>query len=90
MELELDFMGSYCSTGAFVINGKQADSEDFGSSHDADPGSDEDYGCGDRQFCGKGSTPEVLSKYGISQSEYNLVVGQLEVGLSFGSCGWCV
>jgi len=27
---------------------------------------------------------------GITGPEYELVAGQLEVGLSFGSCGWCV
>jgi len=36
------------------------------------------------------ATPEVLAKYGITGPDYELVAGQLEVGLSFGSCGWCV
>lgn len=90
MKLELDFMSSLCCTGTFFINGVRADSMDFGDSSDDAPDTAEEYGCGDRRFHPRGSTPEVLHKYKISVPEYNIVAGQLAAGLSFGSCGWCV
>lgn len=36
------------------------------------------------------ATPKALARYGITEPEYELVAGQLEVGLSFGNCGWCI
>lgn len=88
MQLELEIYDSLCSTSTFKINGIEADSSDFGDQGDNDRG--KDYGCGNMQFEAKEATPEILAKYGITISEYNLVAGQLETGLSFGSCGWCV
>lgn len=88
MKLELEIYGSLCSTSTFRINGIDAESSDFGDQGDNSRG--EDYGCGNMQFEPKDATPEVLAKYGITVPEYNLVAGQLESGLSFGSCGWCV
>lgn len=90
MRLELSFCSSFCATSTFIINGIDADESDFGSQ--GDEGSDyaEEYGCGNMVFSRKDSTPEVLKKYGITGPEYELIAGQLEAGLSFGTCGWCV
>jgi len=91
MKLELDFYGALCSTNTFTINGISAEPSDFGEQHDRDPSAAaEDYACGDMQFTRIDAITEVLEKYGITGPEYELVAGQLEVGLSFGSCGWCV
>ena len=90
MKLELTFGSAFCYTPTFRINGIRADSADFGYQGDADPSAVEDYGCGDMTFSRKPATPEVLAKYGITTPEYELIAGQLEVGLSFGACGWCV
>lgn len=90
MKLELDFYDSLCATATFKINGVQASTNDFGQQFDHDPENAEDYGCGDMQFNSAPPTPEVLTKYGITEAEYAVVARQLEAGLSFGSCGWCV
>ena len=64
--------------------------EDFGEQYDRDPGGAEPYGCGDMRFTRIPPTVEVLNKYEITIDEYHLVAQQLEHGLSFGSCGWCI
>jgi hypothetical protein len=89
MKLELEFGSSLCYTPTFKINGIDADSNDFGEQYDRSPESAEEYACGDMQFTRVPANPEVLTKYGITAPEYELIAGQLEVGLSFGSCGWC-
>jgi len=89
MELTLKIYGCLCSTEVFIINGVDADYDDFGEKYDR--GSDaEDYACADMQFTGRDSTSEILAKYSINQSEYDEVVSELSEKLSFGSCGWCV
>lgn len=90
MKLELAFGRSYCCTFGFTSNDVPADEEDFGEQFDRSPETAEDYACGDMQFTRIPHRPEILTKYNISGPEYELVAGQLEVGLSFGSCGWCV
>ena len=90
MKLEIEFGSALCWTPTFRINGVDANSRDFGEQYDRDPESAEDYACGDMQFTRVPSNPEVLAKYGITVPEYELIAGQLEAGLSFGSCGWCV
>lgn len=90
MKLELTFGHSLCYTPTFVINDVAADSRDFGTQGDIAPDDAEDYACGDMRFERIPATPEALAKYGISGPEYELIAGQLEVGLSFGACGWCV
>lgn len=90
MELKLEFGSHYCYTPVFEINGIRADSNDFGDQGDMSPETAEEYGCGDMRFTPKEYTQEVLDKYQITIPEYNLVAGQLAVGLSFGACGWCV
>ena len=88
MKLELEIFSSLCSAAKFTINGVVAETNDFGDQ--GDQGYDaEDYCCADMRFESKEPTQEVLDKYGISKAEYIIVAGQLEEGLSFGSCGWC-
>lgn len=88
MKLELEIYSALCATSKFTINGVRAETSDFGFQEDIDD-DPPNYCCGNMQFEGKEATKEVLDKYGISVPEYNLIVGQLEIGLSFGSCGWC-
>ena len=89
IDLKLKIYECLCSTEVFIINGVDADYDDFGEKYDR--GSDaEDYTCDDMQFTGKDSTPKILEKYSITQSEYDEVVSELSEKLSFGSCGWCV
>ena len=90
MKLELEFGESLCFTPVFKINGIDACPQDFGHQFDEDGGSAEDYGCGNMVFESRPATPEVLEHFGITEAEYLIVAGQLEVGLSFGRCGWCV
>jgi hypothetical protein len=87
--IHLEIFGALCSTRVFTINGIAAAYDDFGEKYDRSPDTAEEYGCGNMQFTGIPSTPEVLAKYGIDQETYDSVVEQLD-GLSFGSCGWCV
>ena len=87
MKLELDFANYFCTTKRFSINDVKASYHDFGKKFDQPSASD--GGCDEMQFTGISATPEVLEKYKITISEYNFIVGQLEVGLSFGSCGYC-
>lgn len=90
MKLQLEFYSSWCSTAVFRINDIVADSYDFGNQDDIDRDSAEPYGCGNMKFEGKEPTIEVLEKYNINVTEYNFIKGQLEEGLSFGRCGWCI
>lgn len=89
MKLELEFGTAFCYTPTFKINDIDADSGDFGEKFDRDPENAEDYSCGNMEFTRLPAKPEVLAKYGITVPEYELIAGQLEIGLSFGSCGWC-
>lgn len=89
MRLELEIFDALCETATFRINGKEADSSDFGSHYDHSPEIAEDYCCGDMRFESKLADPKVLEEYGITNDEYNEVCEQLESGLSFGYCGWC-
>jgi len=89
MKLELEFGEFFCYTPKFVVNGMNADSYDFGEQYDIDPDEAEPYGCGYMKFTRIYPTKKVLDKYGITESEYSIIAGQLEEGLSFGSCGLC-
>lgn len=89
MKLELEFGVYLCYTPVFRINGVDADSQDFGYQGDDQPEEAAPYCCGDMRFVRREATPDVLIKYGITGPEYELIAGQLESGLSFGSCGRC-
>lgn len=90
MELKLEFGEAYCYTPAFEINGILANPDDFGDQRDESPDTAEEFGCGDMQFKAKEYTQKVSDKYKITIPEYNFVASQLEVGLSFGACGYCI
>lgn len=85
----LKVFGHFCSLEEFSIKGKESDEDDFGVGYDADESSAPDGCCGNRVFKRKPATDGVLSKYGITTSEYNQIADVLEEELSFGSCSWC-
>lgn len=90
MKLELEFGNALCYTPTFIVNGIDADEDDFGEKYDRDTEKAEDYGCGDMQFTGIEVTPETLNKYNITKEDYSEIVNKLEEGLSFGCCGGCI
>lgn len=90
MDLELEIGTSLCYASTFIINGINADTNDFGEQYDASPDEAEPYGCGNMTFYPRRAAPEILNKYNITLEEYNEICGKLEDGLSFGSCGWCI
>lgn len=79
-----------CELETFTINGKNANSTDFGDTYDHDEENAEHYGCGDMRFEPQSPTKEVLDKYNITEEEYNKICDELEDKLCVGSCGWCV
>lgn len=79
-----------CELETFTINGKTADSSDFGDTYDHDIARAEPYGCGNMRFEPQSPTKEVLDKYNITEEEYNKICDELEDKLRVGSCGWCV
>tara|TARA_R110000796_G_C14195151_1_gene391051 strand:- start:52 stop:324 length:273 start_codon:yes stop_codon:yes gene_type:complete len=90
MKLELEFGTTLCYTPTFIVNGIDADEDDFGEKYDRNPDEAEPYGCGNMTFTRIEATTKVLEKYNITQDEYSKIAEKLEDGLSFGSCGWCV
>ena len=90
MKLKCESMCSLCALNVFVINGVEADYEDFGTKFDHNPDVAEAYGCGDMRFECNDSTPEILEKYSITKAEYQEVCIVLGKELNFGECGWCV
>ena len=90
MDLKIEFYGSLCATSEFIINGIRADSNDFGSQGDEDSENAQDYGCGDMTFTPLSPSNEIMSKYNITELEFNDIAEKLKEGLSFGQCGWCV
>ena len=89
MELKLNVSGCFCAADEFIINGIDADSDDFGEQGDESSYTAEEYCCGDMKFTRNDSTPEVLAKYKINQEEYDAICDKLTEGLSFGACGLC-
>ena len=79
-----------CELSIFTINGKDANSMDFGDTYDHDRERTEPYGCGNMYFESKESTKEVLDKYNITEADYYNICNTLEDKLSVGCCGWCV
>ncbi len=91
MELVIKpFRSLPCELGVFTINGKAANSRDFGDMEDHDIESAEPYGCGDMYFEPKLPTSDVLKHYNITVDEYNTICTELEKKLYVGKCGWCV
>jgi len=90
MAHEIKIFDALCSTEVFTINGKRADSNDFGDQGDNDSANAEDYACGDMRFETQPPTADVLEKYEIDELEYWTIANKLAEGLSFGCCHWCV
>lgn len=84
------FSGLPCELEIFTINGKKANSMDFGDTYDHDTENAEPYSCGDTYFDSKPPTKEVLDKYNITKEEYYNICNKLEDKLHVGCCGWCV
>lgn len=89
MKMECSVYNALCEMEIFVINGKNANSDDFGEKFDHNEAKAEDYCCGDMRFDRKKSNKAVLKKYKITEKEYSKVCDMLEDKLSFGCCGWC-
>ena len=80
---------STCELETFTINGKAADSSDFGDTFDHNKRIKKHYGCCDMRFEPQSPTKEVLAKYNITEEEYNKICDELEDKLCVGRCGWC-
>jgi len=90
VNLTLKIISFRCVTETFRINGIDADDTDFGDKFDRCPQLAEPYGCGFMAFTRASSTTEVLERYSITDEEYGVICAQLEMGLTFGRCSWCV
>lgn len=82
--------GSLCELQTFIIDGQNADKEDFVNQYDHDMCNAEEYGCGNMQADVIPATQSILDKYGITLDEYNEIAYELSKVLSFGRCGWCI
>ena len=90
MKLDYKVYDALCSMEKFIINGNDAESDDFGEKYDRNPDEAEEYACANMRFTRIPSTDKVLRKYNISEKEYSEVCDILENELSFGNCGCCV
>ena len=90
MKVEMKAYGTLCSLEVFKINDIKAKQNDFVDKYDHCPESAESYGCGDMRADVIPSTKEVLTKYGISEKEYQEIAEKVSEEISFGRCGWCV
>lgn len=91
MELIIEpFNALPCNLQVFIINGKEANQNDFGEAYDHDEENAESYGCGNTYFEPKSPTKEVLDKYNITEEEYYNICNELEDKLHVGGCGWCI
>lgn len=90
MTLKLKVYGCLCELEKFEINGIRAEWKEFGDKFDADSENAEPYGCGNMIFVPKPPSTEILKKYDITAEEYDNICNELQEGLSFGCCGWCV
>lgn len=90
MELIIEpFYALPCELKIFTINGKDADSRDFGDTLDHITEEREPYCCSNKYFEQKPSTREVLDKYNITEEEYHNICNELENKLYVGACSWC-
>ena len=94
MELVIEpFDALPCVLKIFTINGKDADSYDFGSTVDHKEDYDDEiivYGCCNMYFEPNPLAREVLHKYNITEEEYYKICNELEDKLYVGHCEWCV
>lgn len=91
MELVIKpFRSLPCELEEFTINGKAANSRDFGDIFDHNEAERKPYGCGDMRFEPKLPISEVLQRYNITVDEYNTICKELGYKLHVGKCNWCV
>ena len=81
----------YCTRlRVFRINDIEADIEDFGKCYDDDRYSAPDYGCSNMRFHRYDEpSSEVLNKYNISCTEWDIICDQLDNKLYMGRCAYC-
>ena len=90
MKFEAKVFECLCSTDKFVINGKDADSDDFVHQENVGDTLECGYGCTDMKAVPIMPTQKVMDKYNITLDEYTVIANDLETKLSLGECGWCV
>ena len=91
MELIVEpYVSLPCELETFTINGKKANSIDFGNTIAYEEGEEDTYGCSNMHFEPEPPTKEVLAKYNITEEEYNKICDELEDKLCVGHCEWCV
>lgn len=78
-----------CELEKFTINGKAANSRDFGDIFDHNK-KRKSYGCNDMRFESKLPTSEVLQRYNITANEYITICMELRNKLYVGKCVWCI
>lgn len=82
---------SPCRTERFVINGIDANVDDFGEMDDTDRRNAEPYGCGCMEFIpDETCMKDAVKKYNITEAEFFEVQHKLMEKLHVGSCGWCI
>ena len=79
-----------CELETFTINGKSANSFDFGETFDHINEEKEVYGCCNMYFEPNPPAREILHKYNITEEEYYKICSELEDKLYIGHCEWCV
>lgn len=89
MKLELESYGSVCLLSRFTINGLPAYETEFVAKYDHDTTNAVAYCCGDMRCDILPIKPQVLSRYGITEIEYEEIAQKISKLLSFGCCGWC-
>ena len=88
MKIEIKQYGSLpCELEVFIINGIEADEDDFGELIRV---ALEEYSCNVSGFKPKEHTQSVLEKYNITEDEYKSVCLKLNDTFSFGGCSLCV
>lgn len=89
IEIEVGYYGLPCAVRKFVIDGIEADEDDFGESVSEGDGCG---GCINRHFEGNINPfhiKEMCNKYNLTHEEYLKIVERLEYELDIGDCGWC-
>lgn len=76
-----------CALEVFKINGKDANTDDFGEM-ETTGGSCMDSACG-CDFVPKMPKQEILDKYNINLDEYSDICEELRDTLFIRGCGWC-
>jgi len=89
-DYKIEVFSSLCSLETFIINGIQADEDDFVNKYDHSPETAEAHACGDMRADIKSVSLNVLEKYKINADEYSEIAEKVAEAVSFGCCGLCV